>query len=298
MAPVAARKNFALRVIVAAIAIIAIVLIVRHCGWSAMMPLVERLLPWMPILFVLEGVRIASDAVALRSLCGEAVRGVSIRTWVRLHLAANAALVVLPGGRAVSEGMKIARLRSRLGAGRATAVVATLHVTTLLGIAAVSLGAATIALASRAPVLASALAVHGAICICGAFALRTALSRAGAPRIVARWVDGAVFEDLRSESRALPFVPKGALAAKLVNRSAQAAQFAIVLGGASSGLLASGVTLLGGVVSDLSVASIGATDGAFVLAAPALSLAVSSALVVAGVARVVSLTWSAIGALV
>lgn len=291
------RKNV-VRIAISAIAVVAIVVVVRHVGWSAIAPTVHRLLPWMPLLFVLEGVRIASDALALRVLCGDAVRDLSIRSWVRLHLAANAALVVLPGGRAVSEGMKIAQLRPSLGAGRATAVVATLHVTTLLGIAIVSLAAGTIALAARAPVLASALAVHGAICLSGAFALRMALSRARAPQVVSRWLGGAVIEDLRSESRALPFVPKSALAAKLVNRSAQAVQFAIVLGGATSGVLASGVTLLGGVVSDLSVASIGATDGAFVLAAPALSLAVTSALVVAGVARIVSLTWSAIGALV
>ncbi|MGZ3417223.1 MAG: hypothetical protein ACXVEE_05115 [Polyangiales bacterium] len=256
----------------------------------------KLLLPWVPVLFVLEGVRIASDAVALRAICGASAEAMSLREWARLHLAANAALVVLPGGRAVSEGMKIARLRPLIGGGRAAAIVATLHVTTLLGIAIVSFAAALMAVS--APALSFGLAAHGAMCLALALSLRAALSRAKVPAVVNRWLGGAVVDDLRTESRALPFVPRTAMAAKLVNCGAQAIQFAIVLGSVSGGVLASGVTLLGGIVSDLSIASIGATDGAFALAAPALSLAVPSALVVAGVARLVSLSWSAIGALV
>ena len=287
---VKARLGTVLRGLVALAAAGAIVLVVERMGWSTIAPTLSRLLPWIPVLLALEGLRIGSDAFALRTLCGEPVRSISRREWLRFHLAANAALVVLPGGRAVSEGIKIARLKPLIGTGRAAAAIVTLHVTTLLGIASISIGAALLAWIARAPLLASALLIHAGVCLAGGFALRAASSRAKVPP---RWVDEAVIDDFRAASRSLPIVPRRAMAAKLLNRGAQVAQFSIVLASVKAGVLASGVSLLGGIVSDLSIASIGATDGAFALAAPALALAVPSALLVAGIARLVSLVWSA-----
>ncbi|MBI2393906.1 MAG: hypothetical protein HYV09_30320 [Deltaproteobacteria bacterium] len=286
----AARGSFA------ALALVAIVLLVRHAGSDAFVASLRRALPWMPLLLALEGVRIGADLISLRSLCGADARRWPLRAWIGLHLEANAALVVLPGGRAVSEGMKVARLSPLVGRGRATALVATQHAATMLTIA---LACALGALAARrvAPVLALAMAIHAGVTLAGAAALRVSLARAKVPRFLA----GATLDELRAAARALPFLPRAAFAAKLVNRAAQLAQLAILLHvvGAATGALtaciATGVTLLGGLLGELSLAQIGCTDAAFVAATSALSLGVGGALAIASLARFVQLTWSAVG---
>lgn len=279
-----------------AIALVVIALLVRHTGPATFFAALLRALPWMPLLFALEGVRIGADLVALRSLCGADARRLPLGAWIRLHLEANAACVVLPGGRAVSEGMKIARLSRLLGRGRATALVVAQHATTMLSIGvACVLGA--LAAHRVVPALAAAMALHGALTIAGAIGLRWSLARARVPKFLA----GATLDELRDAARAVPLVPRTALVAKLTNRAAQGAQLLILLhvaGGvatAMSAFIATGVTLLGGLLGELSIAQIGCTDAAFVVATSALSLTVGGALVVSSLARFVQLVWSAVG---
>jgi hypothetical protein len=295
-----------IRVLLASAITVAIALAIHHLGVDTFLAAVRRVLPWIPVLLLLEAVRIGADALALAALCGGRARSIGMRDWIALHLRSNAALVVLPAGRAVSEGMKVARLRPVLGGGAALSVVVSLHTVTLATIALVSLGGAWAALSVGVRWLASAMVLHAAIATAGAIGLGIAIRKAVVPRKIRRWlgVEDVAVEDLRAAAALLPWVPLGTLGAKLVNRGAQIAQLGILIAalgvtsGPLVGFLASGAMMLGGALPDVSFASLGATDGAMVLAAPALSLDLAGALAVASLARAVSLVWSAVGVFV
>lgn len=269
-------RNFARGAFVA-LALVAIAMLVRHTGGAAFLAALHRALPWLPLLLVLEGVRIFADLHALRSLCGVDAQRLSLRAWIGLQLSANAALVILPGGRAVSEAMKVARLSPLVGRKRATSLVAAQHVATMVSVTMVCLLAAW-SVRRASPGLAGAMALQGAITLALAVGLRLGLSRG-----------------VRASG--------AALSAKVVNRLAQVVQLAIlvkVAGGVAtptSALIASGVSLLGGLVGELSIAQIGCTDAAFALSTSALSLSLGGALVVASLMRFVQLGWCALGSL-
>ncbi len=285
---------------IAALSVVALVLLVRHVGAEPFFAALSRALPLLPLLLVLEGVRIAADVFALRSLYGADAERLPAREWIRLHLEANAACVVLPGGRAVSEGMKVARLGPVLGRGRTAALVAVQHAVNMLTIALVGLIAA---LAAGRSILGVAILIHAGVTLCGAIVLRLSLQRAVLPQRIAGWVGAspAILADLRLTASTNRLFPSRAVAAKFVNRLAQVAQFGVLLsavGATSSTLrafLASGVSLLGGVLGELSLAQVGCTDGAFALSASTLSISVGSAIAIASLSRVVQLAWSAIG---
>ncbi|MDI1444348.1 hypothetical protein [Polyangium sp. 6x1] len=289
----------------AALALTAMVLLVRRAGAGSFLDAFHAGLPWLPLLLLLEALRIAADLVALWLLCGPDARRLPLAAWIRLHLVTNTALVVMPGGRMISEGMKIARLGPVLGAGRATAVVAVHHALTLVGVALTCAVAGLVAWrVTGASLLTAALAAHAASCLILATTLRITLHRASIPRPFARHSAAAapLLDDLRAASRVLPLLPPGALAAKLVNRVAQIAQLVVLLHavGGASGLarawLAGGVSLLGGAIGEVSIAQLGCTEGAFVLSASALSLGVGGAVAITSLVRAVQLFWSAVGA--
>ncbi|MCC6523192.1 MAG: flippase-like domain-containing protein [Polyangiaceae bacterium] len=297
------RLSIVGRVILAAAAGIAVALLVDRADTSLFAGLVEVALPWMPLLLLLEGGRIAADLVALRSLCGPAARSLSAWQWIRLHLVANAALVVLPGGRAVSEAMKVDRLRGALGTGRAVTLVVALHTTTLAAVACTSVVAvvAGMLLAGSTALLAALLA-HAAVCVGSAIALRAALARATVPRRLARWLRSeTLLADVRSSAQTLPPIPRAAMAAKLVNRGLQVAVFAVVLHAltppahAGHALFANGLSMLGGIAGEFTPAQLGATDGVLAASASSLSVALAVALALASVVRISQVVWSAVG---
>jgi hypothetical protein len=285
LAPLSVAKRHSLRLVarglVAALALLAMIILVRRAGVGSFLAALRAALPWMPLLLLLEAQRIAADLVALRLLCGPDAARLPLAAWIRLHLVTNAALVVMPGGRMISEGMKIERLRHVLGTGRATAIVAVHHALTLVGVAVTSAAAGIAAWRlTGASALTAALAAHTASCLLLAGAIPVALRRASLPR---------------------PALTPGALLAKLANRAAQVVQLVVLLHavagspGLARALLAGGINLLGGAIGELSIAQLGCTEGAFVASAPALSLGVGSAVAVTSLVRAVQLFWSAAG---
>jgi len=291
------------RVLFSMSAAVAIALLVRHVGGRTFLALLRTALPWLPILLVLEAVRIAADVVALRQLCGEDATRIPLSKWIRVHLIANSALI-LPGGRAVSEAMKFAQLGPVLGSGRVIARLTLLYVTTLLATALICSAAAIAALlVNGASKLAPAIAVHATICVISASLIRAALHRATLPKSIARWFGASdeAMDEMRTTSRELPILSRTALAAKLTNRATQVVQFGIllyVLGAPSSparAFLANGVSLLGGALAELSPAQLGGTDGALAFSSHSLSIGLGVAVALATLMRVVQLAWSAVG---
>jgi hypothetical protein len=98
-----------------------------------------------------------------------------------------------------------------------------------------------------------------------------------------------------------PSVPLPALGAAVLARAIQGLQLAILAFGAGAavglvpGLLAFSVQLVGGAAGDLMPAQIGATDGAFALAAEPLGIDLPHALSIAIAMHVVQLSWALLG---
>ncbi len=99
----------------------------------------------------------------------------------------------------------------------------------------------------------------------------------------------------------IPVVPPVALAAALVHRAASVVEIALLLRalggrhGLGEALLAQGVSLAGGAVGDFVPGQLGATDGAFALAAPYLGLAVVDGIAISVMLHCVQAMWAVIG---
>ncbi len=301
------RAGSVLRALFALAGVAAVALLIRQIGARELLTLLLRALPWLPLLLLLEGGRILSEAYGTRAICGDDRAKIDIPTWIRMHLVANSALSVLPAGRAICEGIKIAAMSPVYGAPRAAGFVVGQHSMTLLALALISIPCAFAAyLASGLGLLTIAVLVHGGLCAVFAVALRVAAHRAVVPRFAAKWFVHS--EDaltvFRATARSLPWISPATLLGKVVNRVLQAVQFTVILhaigagGTIERGFLADGVNLVGSALGELLPAQIGAMDGTFALAAKALVITIPMAMAIANLARVVMLGWSAVGALV
>lgn len=300
------RAGSVLKALFALVGVAAVALLIRQIGARELLALLIRALPWLPLLLLLEGVRILAEAYGTRAICGEDRTKIDIPTWIRMHLVANSALQVLPAGRAICEGIKIAAMSPAYGAPRAAGFVIIQHSMNMLALALISVPCAFAAyLASGLGLLTAAVLIHGGLCLFGAVALQIAARRAVVPKLAAKWFvhseDAlAVF---RATARALPWISPATLLGKVINRVLQVAQLTVILhaigagGTIERGFLADGVNLVGSALGELLPAQIGAMDGTFALAAGALVITIPMAMAIANLARAVMLGWSAVGAL-
>jgi hypothetical protein len=295
------------RVVFAVAGVAAVIILVRQVGLRELGALLHRALPWIPLLVVLEAGRIACEAFGTRAICGRDAGRLDIATWIRLHLVANAALVVLPAGRAICEGIKIASMSKAFGAPRAAGLVIIQHSMTMLGLAVISVPCLIAAYTfTGATLITAAIGGHLVLCLVGAFALQIAARRAMVPKMAAKWFvhsEGAL-DIFRATARSLPWIPVPTLLGKVGNRALQAVQFMVILHAIGTwtsierGFLADGVNLVGSALGEFMPAQIGAMDGTFAVAATALGVNVAMAMAMANLSRLVQLGWSVVGALV
>jgi hypothetical protein len=300
------RAGSLFRLALAIVGVLAVVLLIRQVGARELLTLAVRALPWIPLLLLLEGLRILSDTLGTRAICADEPKQIDLATWIRMHLVANSALVMLPAGRAICEGVKIASMSKVYGAPRAAGYVVMQHSMTLLALALISIPCAAASyLAVGMSMLTIAMAVHCVLCVIGMFAVQAAARRAVVPKFAKKWFvhsDGALLE-FRDVARAVPRVHIGTLLGKLGNRVLQAAQFGVILyalgahGTTERAFLADGVNLVGSALGELLPAQIGAMDGTFAIASKALLISIAAAMAIANLSRLVQLGWSAVGAL-
>lgn len=287
----------------------AVVVLVRQVGARTLLAIVRNALAWMPVLLLLEAVRILCEAWGTRAVAHATMRAhehLSLVAWIRMHLVANATLIVLPAGRAICEGVKIVSISATVGAPRAAGIVVVQHGLTMLALGVISIPAAIAALVLGSKVLALAITAHGVACFAGTFGVLFASRKAAIPPFAAKWFVHApdAVSTFRDTVRSLPwFVPAG-FAGKLGNRLAQAVQFAVLLIAvagdttAARTLLADGVNLVGSALGEFIPAQVGTIDGAFAYAAPQLQITVAMGVGIATLARITQLAWAAVGALV
>lgn len=301
------RVRWIARLAFALFGVAALVLLVRHVGLAELGRHLRAALPWMPLLLLLEALRIVCEAASLAAVCPADARKLPLSTWISSHLSANAALIVLPGGRAVSEAIKISAFTPAVGLPRAAALVTVQHAMTMLAISVVSAPCAVAAwLVAPGSMVAIAAVIQGVVCAVAAFALVLASRKATVPKFVANRIGTTadLARDFRAAAKSIPMVPAMSLAAKVANRALQIVQFGImliavgVLATPGRAFVAETTSLVGSALGELSPAQAGATDAAFALAARTLAIPMAAAVALATVSRVVQLVWALIGVLV
>lgn len=290
--------------------VVVLVLLVRQAGKDALLEALTPVLPWLPALLVLDLLRIGADAHATWLAYGERAAAIPVARLLRAQLIANAVTYLAPAGRTAAEATKAALLARFTSWPEATAAATLMQALALFGGAVISvpcvLAAGTILgfsakitlliLAQGLGVTLSGLVVRGAS---RSPALAAWLGRLRFRRVA----EGA--QEFHDVSRGGPLVPLRPLLSISMGRAFQVAQYGIIAHAVGvahvsvlRALLAQGVNMVALAVGVLVPGQLGATDGAFALAAEALGTTMPRALAIALVAHVLQVIWIVVGTLV
>jgi len=292
----------------AGLGVLAVVLLVRHVGAKRLAETIADMAPFIAVAFALEGLRICSDTLRMRLLYSQGGHVIRYFTLLRVQLAAYPVNLLVPAGGAASEAYKVAVLKDVVGVPLATAVATITQSLVLIAGAIISI-----------PCIFAAVAVWGFHGLTVAVIVQAGVSLAlggailggaryrGVGRFIARVVRrfskrGALaIEKAQEVVVSSPPVPLRALGAAVLSRVFQGVQLAVLALGAGAAMgivpafLALAVQLVGGAAGDLLPAQIGATDGAFAIAAEPLGIDLPHALSIAIAMHVVQLSWALLG---
>lgn len=295
--PVRARRPMRRALLHAALALAGIAVLwalIRHVGAQALLGMMRRAASLMPLLLVLEVGRLGCDMLATLSLCPPG--RVPLAELIRIHVVAYPIATIMPAGRTSAETVKAALLSPFLGAPRAAAISATNQSLSFIAAGLLSFIAALatwhetgVSAMTLGVLLHFTLATSSGVALC--YAARQRALGAWVMRRLTRVGPAAMaFQDAVHER---PPIPPRALAALCANRALQAVQYAVLLAavGAATGpfraLVAHGVNAVGSALGELIPAQVGATDGAFTLAAPTLGVSASAAVAISVLAHLV-----------
>jgi hypothetical protein len=257
---------------------------------------------WLPVILALELVQLGTDILSLRSILRERRTQIPVRTWLRSTALAYAMMILLPAGRAAGEVGRAALFSRHIGAPRAAAASTQLQAAYLSANGLLSAGAcvavgslfgfhSTLALLLAANVVFQAIIATGLIAILWDARIGRWLDRQRR-----RWMPGAK-EAPPLEPQARHRLPWGALAFCTLARTAQLAQYAVILhavGGVvtvRNAFVAHGIHLVGASLGDMVPNQLGVVDGTYLAFAGALGFAdtPARALSIAFVAHVAQL---------
>lgn len=302
-APRNPRWRTALSVVLAAGGIAVIVWFLRTTSADAVRDAAHRLAAWLPVVFALEGARIAAEAVGTRALYGLRRDRLPTGALLRAQVIGYSLAFYMPAGRTTAEAVKATLLARFSTPARAAAVAAANQSLALLGLAIAALAClAGAALLPGTERLVGALATIGAITGALAIAIRLATLY-----VRGRWLQrfaprlGSLLDAARLEiPRLVPAVP---LAMFVVSRAFQLASIAVLLFALGADvsiatvLAAGGINLVGAVLGDMVPGQLGTTDATFTMSASVVGLSGASGLSMALAIHVVQLTWMALGLL-
>lgn len=282
----------------------ALFLLVRGVGAETLFGILRALARWLPLLFALDALRVVAEAVATWSLSERVRRRVPLAELARIHLVGYAIAMTMPAGRAAAEAVKAAMLARFIGLPEAAAVGAANQTTSMLG-----------GILGGLPCVAAALWITGLSPLTGAFAAFVLITLVGFTALQVtcrqRGLGAALLHRFTRMEQAtgafhealarIPVVPPVATLAAFLGRVVVAVELAVLLfalggrHGVGAALLAQGVNLVGGTVGDFVPGQLGATDGAFALAAPYLGVALASGVAVSVMLHCVQAMWAVIG---
>ena len=285
----------------------AVVVLIHHVGSDAVWASLGPALAYLPLVASLDLLRIASETLATRLSLGSKSGDVPTLALFRAVLIGYATSSLAPAPRVVNEAIKGSVLAPRVGSAVATSSGLTMQAATLIsvGVFSIPCGAAIFAL-NHGSLWMWATAVHAVVLVATGVGLR-ALSRAERP---GRWLAEKLpslkrgTEATFRHARETGLFALGPSAALLGNRTAQVAQIAIAAAAVGidvtglRALAAQGVNLIANAVGVLVPGSLGATDGAFAMAADLLGTTTARAAALALLLRCGQIVWLAIGSVV
>ena len=300
-APRSPRWRAALSFALAAGGVAVIVWFLRTTSEDDVREAATQLAGWLPVVFVLEGARIALEAAGTRALYGLSRDRLPTGALLRAHVIGYSLAFYMPAGRTTAEAVKATMLSRWSTPARAAAVAAANQSLALLGLALAAL--ACIAGSAMLPgterliaALATIAAVTGALALAIRFATLYARGRwlrRFAPKL------GSLIDDVRVEiPRLVPLVP---LAMFVLSRALQLASIAVLLFALGADvsiatvLATGGINLVGATLGDMVPGQLGATDATFTMSASVVGLTAASGLSMALAIHVVQLTWMALG---
>lgn len=255
--------------------------------------------PWAALAVGIESLRILFEALATRSLYGDAVK---VPWWglLRAHAAGYALAMTTPAGRSVAEASKAVLLSRWVERGRSVGVAVTNQslVMAATGFVAMACAAAADALGSRA--LTSATAAQGAVLLLAGFGLlATARSRPFGAWVARRIPRLAAVAIEAGDGARTPGVP-AAFACFTAHRCVQLAQVFVLLGALGRWSPLTALALTGALIVGTSVGvaipgQLGAVGGALALAGPGLGIPAPQCLALALVIHAAQFTWAAAG---
>ncbi len=298
------RRRVLVHAIAGVVGLAALAALVRGVGAAQLFGIVRALAGWLPLLIAVDAVRVVAEAAATYSLSEPVRRRVPLGELCRVHIIGYAVSSIMPAGRAAGEAAKAAMLARFVGAPAAAAVGVANQANQMLGSA---LGAV--------PCVVAALWLTGFSLLTAVVAAFVLVTLAGVTLFQlacrSRGVGGALLARFNRMAKAtsafhdaierIPIAQPAATAAALVHRAIAVLQLGILLWalggrhGVGQALLAQGVSLVGGAVGDLVPGQLGATDGAFALAAPYLGLSLVDGIAISVMLHCVQAFWAVIG---
>jgi len=260
-----------------------IVYLVHAAGPSRVAQVLLHAGPWMPAIAALEFVQMFSDVVALRLILGGVARRIPSSTWVRSSAVSYAMMVLVPAGRAAGEVARGALFAPHIGVPLAATCGTQLQASYVFAIGMFSLVemSAVAALPGPRSPLVVLLGLNAALMLAASAGLLAILwdARAGRwlERLRRRFAGNAEAVPLDPEARHR--IPVAAACACCVGRTAQLAQYAVILsavGGAVTlqrALVAHGLHLIGATLGDAVPGQLGVVDGTYRAFAAAVGFA-------------------------
>lgn len=293
-----------IRIAIGIAGIAALIWTIRDAGPERIAEILPRAAPWIPLAFVLEGLRIGSDALASRLVLGERGREISFRTLFAAQVAAHGVMGVSPAGRSASEAVKAMLLSPWIPPQVAIAMGTSNQANVLISSALFSLlclAGAHAATGNRD--LDVAIFVHFVVLFASGIGMRVAATHPWIERLLARRAPrlAARARLFHEASRDLPLLAIGPVIVMSIGRTIQTAQYAVmaysvgISMSVSAALAVQGVNLVAAAIGVMSPGQLGTAELVFRLAADALGTDAANATSIALVARVPQFTWIGTG---
>lgn len=294
------------RIALAVAGVVVVVVIVERIGWRPIVATLRPAVRWLPLLCIVEAVRIACDTLASRLGFGTLAPRIPLTTLYRAHVIGQSLGALAPAPRVVNESIKVGLLAPYVGAAAATSVGFINQAATLIagGLFSIPCGLAMFALGGGRWWLWAA-AIHGVVLMTAGLVLR-AVTRADGP---ARWIGkrfpklAARVEAFRQHNSEFGFFAAGPVGALVLGRCCQVLQYAIAARavgihvGVRGAFAAEGVSLIANAIGVVVPGGLGTTDGAFTLASGLLSTTVTRAMALTLLMRSLQILWVPIGSI-
>jgi hypothetical protein len=264
--------------------------------------------PWLPLIVLLEMAQPTTDVIALRMLLGKEASKVPLSAWARSSAVAYAMMSLVPAGRVTGEVARAALLSAYVGTPKAASASARMQAAYMFANAMLSGTACVVAATWLGPTETLTLLLAGNTLMM--VVLSSALLAILWNGRVGQWLDALRRRFLtvheppanamdHTETRRLPWQ---AAIATTCGRTAQAAQYGVILhavGGKATlhgAFLAHGIHLVGATAGDMIPNQLGVIDGVYRAFAEVLGFgeAPARALSIAFVAHMIQLGCAAI----